>query len=99
MPRRVRALNYESPVVAGLVRGTGATGLEPATSGVTGRRSNQLSYAPGGGFTVSQAGSCLRRLGVGPGGRRRVRKEVCGARRNFWLPREFDTPKISGGRT
>src|ERR1019366_8372342 len=25
---------------------TGATGLEPATSGVTGRRSNRLSYAP-----------------------------------------------------
>jgi hypothetical protein len=24
----------------------GATGLEPAASGVTGRRSNQLSYAP-----------------------------------------------------
>src|ERR1700678_2065005 len=24
----------------------GATGLEPATSGVTGRHSNQLSYAP-----------------------------------------------------
>jgi hypothetical protein len=29
-------------------RRTGATGLEPAASGVTGRRSNQLSYAPEG---------------------------------------------------
>jgi hypothetical protein len=27
----------------------GATGLEPAASGVTGRRSNQLNYAPASG--------------------------------------------------
>jgi hypothetical protein len=31
---------------------TGATGLEPATSGVTGRRSNQLNYAPAREATV-----------------------------------------------
>ncbi len=33
---------------AGVLK-AGATGLEPATSGVTGRRSNQLSYAPTNG--------------------------------------------------
>ena len=46
MPRNARLLNDGSPAVAGLLSGTGATGLEPATSGVTGRRSNRLSYAP-----------------------------------------------------
>ena len=33
----------------------GATGLEPATSGVTGRRSNQLSYAPAKAATRRRA--------------------------------------------
>ena len=46
MPRSATPKNEESPACAGLLVATGATGLEPATSGVTGRRSNQLSYAP-----------------------------------------------------
>ena len=33
----------------------GVTGLEPATSGVTGRRSNQLSYSRSGGDQVVRA--------------------------------------------
>jgi hypothetical protein len=40
----------------------GATGLEPATFGVTGRRSNQLSYAPAGVLRASRKGT----RGVGP---------------------------------
>jgi hypothetical protein len=50
--KRTRAVPTEatskSPDPARLQRKreTGATGLEPAASGVTGRRSNQLSYAP-----------------------------------------------------
>jgi hypothetical protein len=33
----------------------GTTGLEPATSAVTGQRSNQLNYVPTSIFTVQQA--------------------------------------------
>jgi hypothetical protein len=36
----------DAALAGGHAQGAGATGLEPATSGVTGRRSNQLSYAP-----------------------------------------------------
>src|SRR4051812_29166220 len=60
MLRSVSPANAKSPAAAGLSMATGATGLEPATSGVTGRRSNQLSYAPvRGGWSVA-AGTQLR---------------------------------------
>lgn len=42
----------------------GVTGLEPATSGVTGRHSNQLSYTPAGGaIALSGKTDCARRVG------------------------------------
>jgi hypothetical protein len=43
--RRLNDKKSKSPPFPGTSK-AGATGLEPATSGVTGRRSNQLSYAP-----------------------------------------------------
>ena len=36
------------------------TGLEPATSGVTGRRSNQLSYSPAGAVAAAPEACRIR---------------------------------------
>lgn len=43
----------------------GVTGLEPATSGVTGRHSNQLSYTPAGPYRTARClvGSAAFRVG------------------------------------
>ena len=58
---------------------TGATGLEPATSGVTGRRSNQLNYAPWRaghctGLTPVRGDSVSRGVLTRTGGRSHMRR-------------------------
>jgi len=46
-PRKIKP-TLHAVFISGKVQGmAGVTGLEPAASGVTGRRSNQLSYTPG----------------------------------------------------
>src|SRR5919201_2694486 len=48
-------LNRQQKIPVCRMFSAGATGLEPATSGVTGRRSNQLNYAPGSRDSVASA--------------------------------------------
>ena len=52
------------PVCRRITR-AGATGLEPATSGVTGRRSNQLNYAPASRRIVAAPRNAGRDRGEG----------------------------------
>ena len=57
----VTRLTRRPPLISGHLPPTGATGLEPATSGVTGRRSNRLSYAPKRVGPRSMASAARRR--------------------------------------
>src|SRR6185503_6511401 len=61
----------------------GATGLEPATYGVTGRHSNQLSYAP------APTSNMKRAKGAGLGGGPRQVKKALG-----WLTAPAAAPAV-----
>src|SRR5437762_4913383 len=67
---------------------TGATGLEPATSGVTGRRSNQLNYAPWGRDSVARPLAAVACLSAD-------RIWLAGAREDLHRPR-VDDVAVSG---
>ncbi len=54
------------------------TGLEPATSGVTGRRSNQLSYSPATRRRDGRTGDLPDRIGTGPSQAQREASHAAG---------------------
>ena len=56
----------------------GATGLEPAASGVTGRRSNQLSYAPSPADQGGHSYICTRSVSSKGGARQQRVPAVVG---------------------
>ena len=85
-----KALHLRRVAVYG---GAGATGLEPATSGVTGRRSNQLSYAPVG-RTVWHP-SAGEEAGPTTGRQRRRRRDRNRPRRRVFA--EASTVQPGGG--
>ena len=68
-----------------LIALAGSTGLEPATSDVTGRRSNQTELTPQAGVRVCFRSRALRGL---------VYTEVCPARNNFF-EKSFNSIPIS----
>src|SRR5512142_818345 len=73
--RDTRLLGQRTTFAYRANRETGATGLEPATSGVTGRRSNQLNYAPGSRRSVA-APCCGGRGSLAPAGDREAPGEA-----------------------
>ncbi len=77
----------------------GVTGLEPAASGVTGRRSNQLSYTPGNGpdlaprAAVMYSSPPMVSSGPGPGIPARYPVRPSG----IFAKYEVDTGMVVGG--
>ena len=70
-----------------LIALAGSTGLEPATSDVTGRRSNQTELTPQAGVRVCFRSRALRGL---------VYTEVCPARNNFFEKFLGPSGRVSG---
>ena len=70
-----------------LIALAGSTGLEPATSDVTGRRSNQTELTPQAGVRVCFRSRALRGL---------VYTEVCPARNNFFEKIFWLSGRVSG---
>ncbi len=60
--RKSRGVLKNSSILGNFV--AGVTGLEPATSGVTGQRSNQLSYTPNEAGTMYLPASLSVKPGV-----------------------------------
>ncbi len=69
-PSKVVAMQIKMGEMAGV------TGLEPAASGVTGRRSNQLSYTPQDGAAPDRLGSGSDDLKHPLGGVKRCREQA-----------------------
>ena len=70
-----------------LIALAGSTGLEPATSDVTGRRSNQTELTPQAGVRVCFRSRALRGL---------VYTEVCPVRNNFFEKNFWLSGRVSG---